>query len=221
MGGECWCLGQGGGRTDTGAARPQSPAEPPHRGRECSRWDGCWVLQSPVQHLVPHRAEPWMPGHDGGAGSESWGPAGWWVLAVAPGRQLRAGRGSSREQPRPRPASKEGQEAGINPRKGCLAPAGLGCSGWSREREGRRREGNAQGLSQASAPLQLCRQPLLTSAAAAQHHPAGTGGRRLCAAPGLIRGWHGVRGPGWSPTPARAGAAWVWGVLFTGGGPPA
>lgn len=96
----------------------------------------------------------------------------WWgarhkagVLPVAPGRRLRAGRGNSREQAQPRPAGEEGQEAGINPRKGRLAPAGLGCSGWSWERERRRREGNAQGLSQASALLHLCRRPRLTSAA--------------------------------------------------------
>lgn len=181
-----WLGGAGawGRGRDTGAAHPQSPTEPPHRSRECSWWDGCWVLQSPVQHLVPHRAGPGMPGCGGGTGGESWGPVGWRVPVVAPGRRPQAGRGSSRERPRPWPAGEEGQEAGINPRKGRLAPAGLGCNGWSRGREGRRREGNAQGLSQASALLQLCSWPRFTSAALAQHHPAGTGGWRLCTAPG-------------------------------------
>lgn len=93
--------GAWGRRGDTRVICPQSPAEPPHRGWESSRWDGCRVPQFPVRHLVPHRAEPGMPGRSGGAGSETWGPAGWWVLAVAPSWRLRAG---ERKQWRATPA---------------------------------------------------------------------------------------------------------------------
>lgn len=50
-----------------------------------------------------------------------------------------------------------------------------------------------------------------TSATLAQHCHADMGGWRLCAASGLTCGWHRERGFGWSPTPARAGAAQVWG----------
>lgn len=50
-----------------------------------------------------------------------------------------------------------------------------------------------------------------TSATLAQHCHADMGGWRLCVASGVTCGWHRERGSGWSPTPARAGAAQVWG----------
>lgn len=214
--------GAEGGRWGCSSPEP-SRASPPWLGVQPVGW----VLGAVVPgaaHLVPHCAGPGMPGCSGGISSDSRGPAGWRVPAVAPGRRLRAGRGSSREQPQPWPAGEEGQEAGINPRKGRLAPAGLGCSGWSRGREGRRREGKAQGLSQAlapppavqPAPAHICSPGSAPSCGHRGLEVLHSPGVEVCVSPGLIRGWHGVRRPGWSPAPSQGRSSPGLGVPFTG-----
>lgn len=126
----------------------------------------CWCLEKgeTLELLVP-RALQSIPTTAGRACWMSCAGLGMPSTVGVPAVRARVlqvvGAGAGRKQPRAAPAGKEGQEAGINPRKGRLAPAGLGCSGWSRGREGRRRERNAQGLSQASVLLQLCRRPRL------------------------------------------------------------
>lgn len=127
---------------------------------------------------------------------------------------------------RPAAASRERKQP-----KAAPAPAGQrgGAGSWNKSQEGlpgsswsglqRMEAGNGKGEGGRGMrrgflrprPRSSCAGGPGTSATLAQHCHADMGGWRLCVASGVTCGWQRERGSEWSPTPARAGAAQVWG----------
>lgn len=127
---------------------------------------------------------------------------------------------------RPAAASRERKQP-----KAAPAPAGRrgGAGSWNKSQEGlpgsswsglqRMEAGNGKGEGGRGMrrgflrprPRSSCAGGPGTSATLAQHCHADMGAWRLCVASGVTCGWHRERGSGWSPSPARAGAAQVWG----------